>query len=65
MKLGQLGYKTIRQNCSDAQKSRRDHPDDKSMWIDVIVFDCEQKRPVPNLKVKEVNFKEQLYVGLW
>jgi hypothetical protein len=48
-----------------AKASREKYPNDKTKRVDIIVFDFEQKRPVPNLVVKEVNFKDQLYVRLF
>jgi hypothetical protein len=60
-KLGDYGYASIRYWCEQALASRM-ASNDKSTWVDVIIFDFEQKRPVPNIVVKEVNFKDQLYV---
>lgn len=59
----QRSYEFIQHSYHQAEESRSQHPDDPEQWIFVLVFDFEQKRVVPNLKIKQTLFKDQLYVS--
>lgn len=59
---GALGYKQQRCNFDQAKQSRKDFPNDKSRWVDVLVIDFMKSFDCPNLVVKEVRFKHQLTV---
>jgi hypothetical protein len=62
-RTAQRAYETIQHDYKLARQSRIDHPTDPNKWITTIVFDFEQKRVVPNLRIKQTLFKDQLYVG--
>ena len=61
-KAARFAYDSIQQDYKNADDSKMTYPNDKSQWITTFVFDFQQKRVCPNLKIKQTFFKDQLYV---
>lgn len=59
-RAGQLGYRMIEHDTVQCRLTREIQPDDRTKWVDTLIFDHQKKFDVPHLVTKQARFGHQL-----